>query len=488
MEKGGHEVGVMGSPASLGKATSYEGTGILQPLDPQIVGKLRRKMDLILLPTLAVMYTFNSLDRSNLGNARTAGLEKDLKMKGDQYNLLLTSYYIVFCLFGPVMAVFTRVATAKVALPCMMLAFGVASAATAATKNFEGLLACRIFVGIFESGFLASVVFYLSKWYTRAEIASRIAVFYAGTVVASAFGGLLAYGVFQITGGALHVWAYLFILEGCMTCLIAIAAYFILPGDIGDAYFLTPTEKKIATARMQMDATQVQAPNFIWSEALSEFRTIHAYARILIAVACGLLPQSSANFLAIMTVRLGYSVAKTNLYTVAPAVTATAFVLAFAYSSDHFRERGFHMAVPCAIGMIGYIILIAVHVETHKGIGYLAIFFCTTGAYPMAVIFSAWTVANIPNLNARALTTGILLSISNATGLVTSNIFLSREAPKYMTALIVNTTFSALGMGFVVSYSLYLRLLNRALATNDRPGGLFGEDKLDRGEGFRFQP
>lgn len=106
----------------------------------------------------------------------------------------------------------------------------------------------------------------------------------------------------------------------------------------------------------------------------------------------------------------------------------------------------------------------------------------------MAVIFSAWTVANIPNLNARALTTGILLSISNSTGLITSNIFLSREAPKYLTALIVNTTFSAVGVAFILAYSMYLRLLNRALDANDRPGGLFGEDKLDRGEGFRFQP
>lgn len=227
--------------------------------------------------------------------------------------------------------------------------------------------------------------------------------------MASAFGGLLAYGVFQIKGGPLFVWAYLFILEGCLTCLIAIAAYFILPGDIDDAYFLTAVEKEVAIARMRTDTTQALAPKFIWSEALSEFRTIHAYARVLIAFACGLLPQSSANFLAIMTVRLGYSVTKTNLvscilrrlfcessltviflqqYTVAPAITATVFVLAFAYSSDHFRERGCHMAVPCAIGMIGYIILMAVHVETHKGIGYLAIFFCTIGVSTANKTFS----------------------------------------------------------------------------------------------------
>lgn len=33
------------------------------------------KFDLRLLPVLAIMYLFNSLDKSNLGNAKTAGLE-----------------------------------------------------------------------------------------------------------------------------------------------------------------------------------------------------------------------------------------------------------------------------------------------------------------------------------------------------------------------------------------------------------------------------
>lgn len=54
------------------------------------------------------------------------------------------------------MAVFTKIASAKVALPAMMLAFGIASATTAVAKDFGGLAACRIVVGIFESGFLAS--------------------------------------------------------------------------------------------------------------------------------------------------------------------------------------------------------------------------------------------------------------------------------------------------------------------------------------------
>lgn len=163
------------------------------------------------------------------------------------------------------------------------------------------------------------VVFYLSTFYPRREIASRIAIFYAGAVIASAFGGLLAYGMFQITpSGGLFVWSYLFILEGCVTCLIAIVAYFVLPADIARAYFLKPHEKEAAQLRMDVDGTQKETGKFVWKEAFSEFKTVHGYARVVISFAVGILPNASANFLAIMTARLGFSVTKTNLVSPLP--------------------------------------------------------------------------------------------------------------------------------------------------------------------------
>lgn len=101
----------------------------------------------------------------------------------------------------------------------------------------------------------------------------------------------------------------------------------------------------------------------------------------------------------------------------------------------------------------------------------------------MSVIFSAWTIANIPNMNARALTTGTLIAIGSATGLISSNIFVTREAPRYMTALIINGTFSGVGFVLTISYSLYLRALNRRLEKNAGP---VGDDSRERAP-FRFQ-
>lgn len=61
-----------------------------------------------------------------------------------------------------------------------------------------------------EAGFFAGTVFYLSLFYTRHELGFRIAIYFGSAVVAAAFSGLLAYGVFQIKS-SLKGWQYLFL-------------------------------------------------------------------------------------------------------------------------------------------------------------------------------------------------------------------------------------------------------------------------------------
>jgi hypothetical protein len=53
-----------------------------------------RKLDWHLMPLIFVLYSLSVLDRSNLGNARIAGMTKDIDLKGDRYDWLGTVFYI----------------------------------------------------------------------------------------------------------------------------------------------------------------------------------------------------------------------------------------------------------------------------------------------------------------------------------------------------------------------------------------------------------
>ena len=52
------------------------------PFSAKETRSLLRKVDINLLPLLAIMYLLSFLDRSNIGNAKLAGMEEDLGMTG----------------------------------------------------------------------------------------------------------------------------------------------------------------------------------------------------------------------------------------------------------------------------------------------------------------------------------------------------------------------------------------------------------------------
>ncbi|ORY15347.1 hypothetical protein BCR34DRAFT_598584 [Clohesyomyces aquaticus] len=69
-------------------------------IDPAIEKGLIKKTDLLLMPGLALAYFTHTLDRANLGNAKTDGIEKDLGMAGNQFSLLLVLFYLPYATFN----------------------------------------------------------------------------------------------------------------------------------------------------------------------------------------------------------------------------------------------------------------------------------------------------------------------------------------------------------------------------------------------------
>ena len=63
------------------------------------------------------------------------------------------------------------------------------------TQSFGGMLACRLLLGAFEGGMWPGLVTYLTLFYTKREIALRIAVLFACSALAGACGGLLAFAI-----------------------------------------------------------------------------------------------------------------------------------------------------------------------------------------------------------------------------------------------------------------------------------------------------
>ncbi|KAK7598448.1 hypothetical protein V3481_000075 [Fusarium oxysporum f. sp. vasinfectum] len=213
-----------------------------------------------------------------------------------------------------------------------MFTFGSMTLLAACTQNFGGMFALRFFLGMAESGFFPLVIYYLTTFYRRGELARRLAVFYAASNIANAFSGLLSFGVFQIDS-KIFVWRYLFIIEGSASVLFSIFAFWYLPRSAAQAKFLGEEEKALAFHRMQVDSSSVVQEKFNFKDSIKIFTYPTTYCFLLIEICLGVPIQSVALFMPQIIQRLGYGPVKTNLYTGRSFMYCTYLLLLMPYVS-----------------------------------------------------------------------------------------------------------------------------------------------------------
>ena len=137
-----------------------------------------------------------------------------------------------------------------------------------------------------------------------------------------------------------------------------------------------------------------------------------------VGIGIGVPLFSISNFLPQIVARLGYDTVKTNLYTIAPNVVGSLFLICVAFSSDYFGERCLHLAICLAITMVGFIILATIDVAENIGVGYFSCFLLCCGGYVVSPLLATWYTNNIPDENQRAIVTPVLVSTANSMGLV----------------------------------------------------------------------
>ncbi|KAJ6509502.1 major facilitator superfamily domain-containing protein [Mycena vitilis] len=403
--------------------------------------KLLKKYDFFILPPLAFMYLCNALDKGNVGNAKTAGWDKDIGLKGNQYYLLVMIFYVPFCLFGTPISLFVKRFSAARVLPLMMLGF---------------IFAIRFFLGIFESPMLPAVVYYLSTFYKRNELASRVGVFYAAASIAGAFSGLIAYGVFHIQHSKYHSWQFLFWIEGAGTVVFATFAWFWLPRSPATWSILTPRQKEIARSRILADSSVVIDEKVDIADAFRPFKDVLYWVWILIRV-----PLASVNnFLPQIIASLHYSTVKTNLYTVAPNIVGTVALLLLTFSSDYFRERSIHICIPLLTAIIGFLILRFIDVLEHLHVAYFACFLITMGAFAPSVLVAAWYSNNTNQESRRAVVAAVMVAFANSAGLISTNVFRAQDEPRYIPALATSAAFGGFCFILVAGTGIWMRYEN----------------------------
>ncbi|RMZ18398.1 hypothetical protein D0862_00376 [Hortaea werneckii] len=435
--------------------------------------RVRRKLDTHLVLFVAMLYMMSFLDRSNIGNAKIAGLVEDLKLDDDQYEWLLTAFYIAYILFEW-MTLCYKIFPPHIYISCCVMAWGVLASLQSITSSFGGLLVLRTLLGIGEAAFVG-IPFYLSFFFRKDELAFRIGLFISAAPLATSFASSLAWGIVSLGGKTgIASWRLLFLLEGFPACLVAVWAWWWLPDNPASARWLRDRDRKVAILRMRKEddgvepsekanAAQANLPRhkqkFNWRLVLNTLKDPKAYLTAGMFFCCNVAFSSMPVFLPTIVSNMGFSQKASQGLSAPPFLFAFFVVLVTAFLSDRIKSRSIPMIFHATLAMLGYIVL-AIAGAAHLGhtLRYLAVFPICAGFFSAVTIVITWTVNNQPSDEGKGTGMAMLNIIGQMGPLVGTRLYPDAEAPYYVKGMAV----CAVSMAMVAGLALALRLVLKA--------------------------
>jgi len=420
--------------------------------DEKRTKKLLRKMDWHLVPFLALLYLLSFLDRTNIGNARLAGLEEDLGMKGLDYNVALAVFFPWYVAAEVPSNLMMKKTRPSLWLTIIMLAWGVTMTLMGLVTNYAGLLACRMALGIAEGGLFPGVTFYITMWYRRHECGLRMEIFFSAATLAGAFGGLLARGITEMKGvGGKPGWAWIFILEGIVTVFVACIAYWAINDYPETAKFLTTEESKEVQRRLKADRTSL-ADEYDIKYFFHAVKDWKIYVHMLITIGIYTPLYSFSLFLPTIVKNMGYTNNESQLMTVPPYVFACICTITAGYLADRTKQRGIFMISACLCSIVGFTMLISTH---RPGVQYLGTFLAAGGIYPNVPMGVAWNGNNIGGSTKRGVGIAMHVGFGNLGGTIAAFAYRKTDAPRYFSGhglLIATTSMSLALCCFMTTY------------------------------------
>ena len=233
---------------------------------------------------------------------------------------------------------------------------------TGLTQNLAGLVVCRLFLGMAEGGLFPGLAVYLTLFYTKKELGSRIAYLFVSSALSGSVGGLIAYGISYLDGVAgLRGWRWIMILEGIPTCLVGIATWFVLADGPESAYYLSPEERQLLLTRMRQQVGHTgSADQFHKKDVIKGLKDWKIWIFCLAQFFGGMMLYGYSTFLPTIIKGLGkWSAAQVQALTIPCYALGATVYLIVARLSDITQQRGIFAAGAGIVCLIGYGLLIA---------------------------------------------------------------------------------------------------------------------------------
>ncbi|KAI1080098.1 MFS transporter [Whalleya microplaca] len=457
-------------------------------MDTEANKSITRKLDCRIVPIVMSLYFVNFLDRVNIGNSKLYGLEEDLALVGNQYQICVAVLFIPYCLLEVPSTLIIKKAKPNRFLAIIAVCWGLVATLSGLCKSYGSLVALRLAMGALESGLYPSLVIYLTTFYSRKQLAVRLGYVSIGSALSGAVGGIIAYGVGFLDGvSGLRAWRWLMIVEGIPSVIVGVLAYFVLPTTPESARFLNADERaKFAILRNEASGQTQDADEFHWADVKDGIRDWQIWIFALSGFTNNIMLYGFSTFLPTIIRNLGqWSTVESQAMTTPVHALGIGTYLIVAYFSDRNQHRGIYICSFGLLGITGFCLLIANH---GPALSYTGCFLIDVAMFVMCTLTVAWLAGNKPRHGKRAFATGAFLTIANSAGIVAPFLYPNRDAPTFYTGYGVSIGCLSVSVSIHAFMSWYYTSVNRARAHGKEDWKLEGRTEAEIAEMGDWSP
>jgi hypothetical protein len=138
---------------------------------------------------------------------------------------------------------------------------------------------------------------------------------------------------------------------------------------------------------------------------------------------------------------------------VPPYIAAALLTIAIGFIADRTRQRGLCAISVSSLGVIGFGILVS---DLPAGAKYAGTFLAAMGIYPCIPNTVTWLANNTEGVYKRGISLGLAMGWANLQGVVISNVYRGKDAPRFITghAVVIGYLGLALFGGSILQYVL----------------------------------
>lgn len=315
------------------------------------------------------------------------GMLQDLDLSSRTFRIAITMLYIgCLAVLSLTWFVWSR---PRYFVSACIICSGIITAFTSIVNNYPQFLVLRLLLGLFQSTVGSGMAQYMARFYTKSELATRLAIVVVVRPISTMIVSLISYPIAQHPVASIEPWRLLTLVCGLPSLIVGPLGLLFLYRSPENCTFLTYRQRRILMARLDSSSLYDRLPRQKRSPLLDVKVWVPSLLAFIFMICYTSYWLSAPHILWF----LGYSRQESLALSVPLYVVPVLAIVAMTYFTNRYRNRAYVITASSLIAAIGYIVMANPQVITAGQ--YVGLFIAPVGSLTAYTITLGWILENL---------------------------------------------------------------------------------------------